>query len=65
MTKPYFANPSNEENFKILKVECLINHLLDPAPILNLSLDDQTILYKSFKRRRPQNIKSGISFVNP
>jgi hypothetical protein len=29
-------------------VEYLSNHLLDPTQILNLSLDDQTILYNSF-----------------
>ena len=42
-----------EDNLKILKEEYLGNHLLDPTHILNLSLDDQTILYLSFKWRRP------------
>ena len=42
-----------EDNLKILKVEYLSNHLLDPTQILNLSLYDQTLLYKSFKWRRP------------
>jgi hypothetical protein len=36
------------------KVKYLSNHLLDLTKILNLYLDDQTILYKSFKSRRPQ-----------
>ena len=38
-----------EEDFKVLKVEYLSNHLWDPTQILNFSLDDQTIMYKSFK----------------
>ena len=42
-----------EHNLKILKVDYLSNHLMDPTQILNLSLDYQTILYKSFKWRRP------------
>ena len=42
-----------EDDLKILKVEYLRNHLLDHTQILNLSWDDQTILYKSFKWRRP------------
>ena len=29
------------------------NKLLDPSQILNLSLDDQTIMYKSIKGRQP------------
>ena len=33
-----------EDDLKILKVEYLMNHLLDPTQILNLSLDDQTIM---------------------
>ena len=33
-----------EDDLKILKVEYLSNLLLDPSQILNLSLDDQTIL---------------------
>ena len=41
-----------EDDLKILEVEYLSNHLLDPTQILNLSLDDQTILYKFFKWRR-------------
>jgi hypothetical protein len=36
-----------EDNLKILNVEYFSNHLWDPTPILNLSLDDQTIMYKS------------------
>ena len=56
-----------EDDLGILKVEYLSNHLLDPTQTLNLSLNDQTILYKFFKwkttstGRRPQIIKSGIS----
>ena len=42
-----------EANLKILKVEYLSNNLLDPIPFFNLILDKQTILYKSFKLRRP------------
>ena len=43
-----------EDNLNILKVEYLSIHLLDPTPILNLSLYDQTILYNPFKWRQPQ-----------
>ena len=42
-----------EDDLKILKVEYISNHLLDLTQILNLSLDDQIILYKFFKWRRP------------
>ena len=42
-----------EDDLKILKVEYLSNHLLDHTQILNLSLDDQIILYKFFKWRQP------------
>jgi hypothetical protein len=42
-----------EDDHKILKVEYLSNHLLDHIQMLNLSLDDQTIFYKTFKWRRP------------
>ena len=42
-----------EDDFKILKLEYLSNHLMDHTQILNLSLDDQTILYKSFELRQP------------
>ena len=42
-----------EDNLKILKVEYLSNHLLDHTQILNLSLVDQTIFYKSLKWRWP------------
>ena len=50
-----------EDALKISKVEYLSNHLLDPTQILNLSLDDQTILYKiTSNGRRPQNIKGGM-----
>jgi hypothetical protein len=38
-----------EDNLKILKSEYLSNHLLDPTHILNLTLDCQTIFYKSFE----------------
>ena len=41
--------PIIEDNLKILKVEYLSNILLDPTQILNLSLDDQIILYKFIK----------------
>ena len=34
-------------------MEYLSNHLLDHIQILNLSLYDQTIFYKSLKLRRP------------
>ena len=42
-----------EDDLKILKVEYLSIPLLDHAQILNLSLHDQTILYKFFKSRSP------------
>ena len=42
------GQPPMEDNLKILKAEYLSNHLLDPTHILNLTLDYQTILYKSF-----------------
>jgi hypothetical protein len=42
-----------EEDLKILKVKYLSNHLLDHTQILNLSLDYQTIFYKSLKWKRP------------
>ena len=38
-----------EDDIKILRMEYLSDRLLDPTQMLNLSLDDQTILYKSFK----------------
>ena len=34
-----------EDNLKILKVKYLSNHLLNPTPILNLSLNDQSVFY--------------------
>jgi hypothetical protein len=37
-----------EDELKILKVEYLSNHLLDPTQILNPSVYDQTIVYTSF-----------------
>jgi hypothetical protein len=37
-----------EDDLKILKVEYLSNNLLDTIQTLNLSLDEQTVLYKSF-----------------
>ena len=46
-----------EDDLKILKVEYLSNHLLDHTQILNLSWYEQTIFYKSFKWRRPPNLK--------
>ena len=36
-----------EDNLKILKLEYLSNHFVDLTQILNLSLYDQTIFYKS------------------
>jgi hypothetical protein len=42
-----------EEDLKVLKVEYLSNHLLNHTQILNLILDDQTIFFKSLKRRSP------------
>ena len=45
--------PPMEDDLKILKVEYISNHLLDLTQILNLSLDDQIILYKFFKWRQP------------
>ena len=42
-----------EDYLKILKVEFLSNHLLDHTKILNLSLHDHTIFYKSPKGRQP------------
>ena len=41
-----------EDDLKLLKVEYLSDPLLDHAQILNLSLECQTILYKSFKWRQ-------------
>ena len=38
-----------EGDIKILEVEYISNHLLDPTQILNLGLDDQIIFYKIFK----------------
>ena len=38
-----------EEVLKILEVEYLNTHLLDQTQILNFSLDDQTIFYKSLE----------------
>ena len=43
-----------EDDLKILKVEYLSNHLLDRTQISKLSLNDQTIVYKFFKWRRPR-----------
>ena len=42
-----------EDDLKILKVEYISYHLLDHSQILNLSLDNQTIFYKSLKWRWP------------
>ena len=41
-----------EEDLKILKVEYLSNHSLDPPQILNLSSGDQTKNIKCLKWRR-------------
>jgi hypothetical protein len=49
MTQPYFINPSNEDDLKILKVEYLSNRLLDHTQILN---SDQSKVFKYFKWRR-------------
>ena len=40
-----------EDDLKISKVEYLSNHLWDLTKNLNLSLDDQIILYKFFWRQ--------------
>ena len=42
-----------EDDLKISKAEYLGNLWLDHTQILNLSLDEQTIFYKSLKWRRP------------
>ena len=42
-----------KDDLKIFKVEYLSNNLLNHTQILNLILDDQTIVYKSLKWRRP------------
>jgi hypothetical protein len=42
-----------DDDLKILKVLYLSNHLFDPTQILNLNLNHQTLLYKSFKCRKP------------
>ena len=38
-----------EDNLNILKVKYISNHLLDHTKLLNLSLDQQSIFYKSLK----------------
>ena len=43
-----WRQPPMEDDLKKLKVEYQSQHLLDPTQISNLSLDDQTALYKSF-----------------
>jgi hypothetical protein len=64
--------PKFEDDLKILIVEYLSNHWSDLAQILNLSLYDQSKVYKCMKwrwppmeddlnKRQPQNIDSGIS----
>ena len=40
-----------EEDLQILNVEYLSHHLLDYTQSLDLSLNDQTIFYKSLKWR--------------
>ena len=42
-----------EDDLQILIVKYLSNHLLDTTQILNLCLNGQTLLYKSFKSRPP------------
>jgi hypothetical protein len=49
MTKLYCTNPLNEDNLNISA-----STLLDHFQILNFSLNDQTILYKSLKWRQPE-----------
>ena len=47
--------PPMKDNLKILKVEYLRNHLLDPTPILNLRLD--------YQKKNP--FMTNPYFVNP
>jgi hypothetical protein len=60
MSKTYFTIPKKrrkppmKDDLTILKVEYLSNPLLDQ--ILMLGVDDQTISYKSLKRRPQANI---------
>ena len=52
MTKTYFTTPLNdgmEDDLKILTVEFLSNQLLNHTQILNLSLDVQTVFYKTLR----------------
>ena len=42
-----------EDDLKILKVKYRTNHLFDHTQIFKLSLNDQTIVYKSLKWRQP------------
>ena len=42
-----------EDKLKILKVEYLINCLLDHTQILNLDIGDKSKVFKYFKWRRP------------
>jgi hypothetical protein len=42
-----------EDEYKLLESEYLSNRYVDHAQILNLSLDEQIITYKSFKWRQP------------
>ena len=42
-----------EDDNKILKLKYLSNHIWNHTQILNLSLDDQTIFYKSLRGRWP------------
>ena len=48
MTSNYKKKNIPPSGIWIGEVEYLSNHLLDPTQILNLSLDDQTILYNYF-----------------
>ena len=50
-----------ENELEIFKAEYLSDHLLDLTKIRNLTLDDQTTMYKTYKIKRPQNTNSGIS----
>ena len=42
-----------KDDLKILELDYLSNHLLNHTQILDLSLDDQTVFYKSLKWRQP------------
>jgi ferredoxin-fold anticodon binding domain-containing protein len=46
-----------EDDLKILKVKYLSNSILDHTKFLNLSLDNQTILYKLRLRWQKQTVQ--------